>query len=54
MASNDYKKVTTHALLEMKQRGEKISMLTAYDYSFRTDYRRRQHIDVILGGRLSQ
>jgi 3-methyl-2-oxobutanoate hydroxymethyltransferase len=25
--------VTTHRLMEMKQRGEKISMLTAYDYS---------------------
>ncbi|MDR1526501.1 MAG: 3-methyl-2-oxobutanoate hydroxymethyltransferase [Dysgonamonadaceae bacterium] len=27
------RKVTTQRLLEMKQRGEKISMLTAYDYS---------------------
>lgn len=27
------KKVTTHTLLEMKKRGEKISMLTAYDFS---------------------
>jgi 3-methyl-2-oxobutanoate hydroxymethyltransferase len=27
------RKVTTHRLLEMKDRGEKISMLTAYDYS---------------------
>ena len=27
------KVVTTHRLLEMKERGEKISMLTAYDYS---------------------
>jgi len=27
------KKVTTHTLLEMKQKGEKIAMLTAYDYS---------------------
>ena len=25
--------MTTHRLIEMKQRGEKISMLTAYDYS---------------------
>jgi len=27
------KKITTHVLHEMKSRGEKISMLTAYDYS---------------------
>ena len=30
---DDTRKVTTHRLMEMKQRGEKISMLTAYDYS---------------------
>ena len=30
---DDTRKVTTHRLIEMKQRGEKISMLTAYDYS---------------------
>ena len=29
----DFKKVTTHTLLEMKRKGEKISMLTAYDFS---------------------
>ena len=29
----NYKKVTTHSLAEMKQNGEKISMLTAYDYT---------------------
>lgn len=29
----DNRKVTTHRLREMKERGEKISMLTAYDYS---------------------
>lgn len=29
----ELKKVTTHRLLEMKQKGEKIAMLTAYDYS---------------------
>lgn len=29
----DNRKVTTHRLIEMKQRGEKIAMLTAYDYS---------------------
>lgn len=30
---DDNRKVTTRRLMEMKQRGEKISMLTAYDYS---------------------
>lgn len=29
----EVKRVTTHTLLEMKARGEKISMLTAYDYT---------------------
>jgi len=29
----DAKKITTNTLLEMKRRGEKISMLTAYDFS---------------------
>lgn len=35
--TNQYKqikRVTTHVLQEMKQRGEKISMLTAYDFTF--------------------
>ena len=31
--SEDSRIVTTHRLLEMKQRGEKISMLTAYDFT---------------------
>ncbi len=31
--SSHIKKVTTHQLREMKSRGEKISMLTAYDFS---------------------
>ena len=30
---SNIKKITTHQLHEMKNRGEKISMLTAYDYS---------------------
>jgi len=30
---NDTKRVTTHVLQEMKHNGEKIAMLTAYDYS---------------------
>ncbi len=33
MVSSRAKKVTTHTLQEMKRSGEKISMLTAYDYS---------------------
>ena len=33
VAKNDYKKITTHSLQEMKQNGEKISMLTAYDFT---------------------
>ncbi len=32
-ATNEIKRVTTHKMKEMKQRGEKISMLTAYDFS---------------------
>lgn len=32
-SSEDSRKVTTRRLTEMKHRGEKISMLTAYDYS---------------------
>jgi len=32
-APNKYKKITTHVLQEMKEKGEKIAMLTAYDYS---------------------
>lgn len=31
--NSDDRKVTTHRLAEMKARGEKISMLTAYDYT---------------------
>ena len=33
MVSSRAKKVTTHTLQEMKRSGEKITMLTAYDYS---------------------
>ncbi len=32
-AKKEFKKVTTNSLLKMKQSGEKISMLTAYDYT---------------------
>lgn len=33
VAKKDYKRITTKSLFEMKQNGEKISMLTAYDYT---------------------
>ena len=42
-------KITTHVLREMKQKGEKISMLTAYDYSFARIID-NAGIDVILVG----
>lgn len=45
----DTRKVTTHRLVEMKQRGEKISMLTAYDYSMATLID-QAGMDVILVG----
>lgn len=45
----DNRKVTTHRLFEMKQRGEKISMLTAYDYSMASIID-QAGMDVILVG----
>ena len=45
----DSRKVTTFRLIEMKQRGEKISMLTAYDYTMAGTID-RAGIDVILVG----
>ena len=33
LAKKDYKRITTKTLIEMKENGEKISMLTAYDYT---------------------
>ena len=33
VAKKQFKKITTKSLVEMKSQGEKISMLTAYDYS---------------------
>ena len=47
--TEDARKVTTHRLMEMKLRGEKISMLTAYDYSMATLID-QAGIDVILVG----
>ncbi|MDE7156094.1 MAG: 3-methyl-2-oxobutanoate hydroxymethyltransferase, partial [Muribaculaceae bacterium] len=31
--TDNQRKVTTRRFIEMKQRGEKIAMLTAYDYT---------------------
>ena len=47
--TEDTRKVTTRRLIEMKQRGEKIAMLTAYDYSMATLID-RSGMDVILVG----
>lgn len=33
VAKKDYKRITTRSLIEMKANGEKISMLTAYDFT---------------------
>ena len=44
-----YTKITTHSLQEMKRNGEKISMLTAYDYSF-AKLLDKANIDVLLVG----
>ncbi len=47
--SSELKRITTHRLIEMKQRGEKIAMLTAYDYSM-AKIVDSSGIDVILVG----
>lgn len=46
---NDVKRVTTHVLQEMKRNNEKISMLTAYDFSL-AGIVDKAGIDVILVG----
>ncbi len=48
-ARKEYKKVTTNSLVEMKQRGERIAMLTAYDFSM-ARLVDQAGIDVILVG----
>ncbi len=45
----EIKRITTHVLQEMKDRGEKISMLTAYDFSMASIVD-RAGMDVILVG----
>jgi 3-methyl-2-oxobutanoate hydroxymethyltransferase len=47
--SKDIRKVTTHRLNEMKSRNEKISMLTAYDYTMASIVD-KAGVDVILVG----
>jgi 3-methyl-2-oxobutanoate hydroxymethyltransferase len=47
--SPEFKKVTTHKLLEMKRNGEKISMLTAYDFTMARLFD-AAGIDVLLVG----
>lgn len=41
--TEDLRKVTTRRLAEMKQRGEKISMLTAYRLFYGQPYRPSRH-----------
>ncbi|RYF97029.1 MAG: 3-methyl-2-oxobutanoate hydroxymethyltransferase, partial [Chitinophagaceae bacterium] len=47
--NKEIKKITTHTLQKMKAGGEKISMITAYDYSFAQIFD-AAGIDVILVG----
>lgn len=48
-AKKDYKKITTKSLIDMKEQGEKISMLTAYDFTM-AKIVDAAGIDVILVG----
>jgi len=48
-ANPERKRITTHQLQEMKQRGEKIAMLTAYDFSMARIID-KSGIDIILVG----
>lgn len=49
VARSDYKKVTTNSVQEMKRNGEKISMLTAYDFTL-AGIIDKAGVDVILVG----
>lgn len=49
VAKKEYKRITVKSLVDMKRRGEKISMLTAYDYSM-AKIVDAAGIDVILVG----
>ena len=48
-AKKEYKRVTVKSLVDMKKNGEKISMLTAYDYSM-AKIVDAANVDVILVG----
>lgn len=48
-AKKDYKRITTRSLIEMKANGEKISMLTSYDFTMATVVD-GAGVDVILVG----
>jgi 3-methyl-2-oxobutanoate hydroxymethyltransferase len=48
-AKKEFKKITTHSLQEMKRAGEKITMLTAYDYTM-AKILDHAGIDVLLVG----
>ena len=49
VAKKDYKRITTKSLIEMKANGEKISMLTAYDFTM-AKIVDSANVDVILVG----
>ena len=49
LAKKEYKRVTVKSLVDMKKNGEKISMLTAYDYSM-AKIVDAANVDVILVG----
>jgi len=49
VAKKDYKRITTKSLIEMKAHGEKISMLTAYDFTM-AKIVDTSGVDVILVG----
>jgi 3-methyl-2-oxobutanoate hydroxymethyltransferase len=49
VSKSSFKKITTHSLSQMKANGEKIAMLTAYDFSMATIFD-RAGIDVLLVG----
>lgn len=49
VAKKDYKRITTKSLIEMKANGEKISMLTAYDFTM-AKIVDTSGVDVILVG----